>query len=334
MNDAELIEDAAARWLMRREDPHWSEANEEQLAAWLDKSMAHKAAYWRLRHGWREADRITALGDAIITHTEHRLLPRRSARISPWLSGVAALAASAALVLGLGTATWRHFAPSTENHATLAYSTPIGGRQTLALDDGSRIELNTATVIRVATRPQAREAWLDRGEAFFDIAHNPDHRFVVHAGPRTITVLGTRFSVRRDGDEVTVAVISGRVRVDDATAGAGTKAGARAAIVSKGDLAVAQANATLVAISAPAQVEAMTAWRDGRLVFDHETLAGAVAEFNRYSTRPIRIVDPAVGEMRIGGSFQIRNSEGFLDLLQSAYGLEVTATADEIEIDR
>lgn len=79
--------------------------------------------------------------------------------------------------------------------------------------------MNTATIVRTASRANGREAWLGKGEAYFNIAHRPDQPFVVHAGPRTVTVLGTRFIVRRDGEKVTVAVLSGRVRIEDATVG-------------------------------------------------------------------------------------------------------------------
>ena len=57
MTPARDIEDRAARWLIRSEDPEWSSADQGELEAWLEESMAHKAAYWRLEHGWREADR-------------------------------------------------------------------------------------------------------------------------------------------------------------------------------------------------------------------------------------------------------------------------------------
>ncbi len=72
--------------------------------------------------------------------------------------------------------------------------------------------------------------------------------------------------------------------IEDATAGAGT----RSAVIGQGDIAYAQSHGTLVALAAPARVEAMTGWRDGLLVFDNQRLGDAVADFNRYTNRPIR----------------------------------------------
>lgn len=320
------IEDIAARWLIRREEADWSTDNETAFNAWLNESMANRAAFWRLEKGWREADRIPALG-TVAAAPVVELQPRRS-----WIRGtsVAALASMAAmLALVLGTLFWFRATPA-EQPTAMAYQTVKGGRGTVRLADGSKVELNTATSIRSAMAPDAREVWLDRGEAFFDIVHRPDRRFVVHAGPRTITVLGTRFSVRREGDRITVAVLSGRVRVEDTK----PKELARPSILDKGEVAVTRGEATLVADRSVDTVESMNAWRDGLLVFDNTSLNDAVAEFNRYSRVPIRISDAGLARIRIGGSFQTRNADAFLDLLETAYGLHVERRPTEVELRR
>lgn len=328
MTQAHEIEETAARWIVRRENGDWSADDEVELAAWLDEGTAHKAAFWRLRHGWAAAERVGALGF-------HTTRPRIR-RSRPWtiLRGIGpraggAIAASLALLVGVATYTRQSSGDHPAASSQVAVQTPVGVRRTIAMHDGSRIELNTATTVRTASAGDAREVWLDKGEAYFDIAHRPDHPFIVHAGPRTVTVLGTRFTVRRDGEQVTVAVLSGRVRVEDATAGSTT----RAAVIGQGDIAYAQPHGTLFALAAPARVSAMTGWREGLLVFDNQRLADAVADFNRYTDRPIRIADPKVADMRIGGTFQIGNSAGFLDLLHSAYGLQIRSQANEIIVE-
>lgn len=331
MSRAARIEETAARWIVRREGEEWSTADERDLTVWLDETMAHRAAFWRLQHGWNQADRIGALGPHLPSPPRGRLhhARRAIARTRPVLAG--ALAATLALAVGLGTHAWRVAPPGTAPASAqmIALHTPVGTRRTVALGDGSRIELNTATLLRTTGRPDGREVWLDRGEAYFDIAHRVDRPFVVHAGTRKVTVLGTRFSVRRNGDTVTVAVLSGRVRVDDATA----DFSGRAAVIGAGDIAITRPRGTLVAVAAPARVQAITAWRDGLLMFDRTRLADAVADFNRYTTRPIRIDDPRTAEIRIGGAFRIDNSDGFLDLLHTAYGLTIRSEPDRIVVE-
>lgn len=310
------IEDQAAHWLVRRDGVDWDAADQAGLDAWLDESLAHKAAFWRLEHGWRAADRVAAVAPSP---------PRRRplAAVRGWASRhrralPTALAASIALAVAVPA--WvlqsdRATAPE------VAYRTAVGQARTIATADGSRIEMNTATVVRTRILADSREVWLDRGEAFFDIRHDENRPFRVHAGAKTVTVLGTRFSIRRDGDTVTVAVVSGRVRIDDDAAQTATS---RYSTVSAGDVAVAAGRSTLVTVDAMPRVEGLTAWRDGMVVFDRTPLDDAVTEFNRYTATPIVIDDRAVGQFRIGGAFRLDNSEGFLRLLESAYDLDVT----------
>lgn len=94
------------------------------------------------------------------------------------------------------------------------YSTTIGGRETLTFDDGSWIELNTNTTVRVAYEGRRRDAWLDKGEACFNVVHDPARSFTVTLGERRVTDLGTKFFIRRDPDRIRLALVEGRARFD------------------------------------------------------------------------------------------------------------------------
>jgi len=316
---ASEIEITAAEWLRRSEEPEWSVADQAALDAWLGESMAHKAAYWRLEHGWRMADRIRALGPSTGP------APRTAHRWPAWRYG--ALAASLCAVI-LSASLLRLERPRAAPAAVARFDTRVGGHSVVPLPDGSRIELNTGTRLRTNISERGREVWLDRGEAYFEVAHREGLTFVVHAGPRTVTVLGTKFSVRRDGDIVHVAVVEGRVRIDDSA----RDAPAASAIVTRGDVALAQGDSTLVTTRSIERVEGDLAWREGRLAFDRTTLAAAAAEFNRYNRVQIAVTDPAVASIRIGGTFQAANVEAFVRLLQEAYGLKVQRNGDRITI--
>ena len=319
MSAASDIEQRAAEWLMRREEPEWSALDESEFDAWLQESLAHKAAFWRLDHGWRQADRIGALGlDAPEPAGTRR-------PISGWWP--LAAAASLATVLLVGGVELNRPAP-TQTAAPSHFSTPVGGRKTIPLVDGSKVELNTQTVVRAAVNDRRREVWLDQGEAYFEVAHLAGRPFVVHAGNRTVTVLGTKFSVRRDGEKVTVSVIEGRVRIDDAK----QPEEVPTAIITAGDVAIAQGPSTLLSAKSQEGVAAALGWRDGILNFDHTSLADAAAEFNRYNNKQIVIGDAGTGEIRIGGTFQASNVDAFVRLLHDAYGLHVTATSNELKL--
>ena len=316
MTRSQDIEAQAADWLLRREQPQWSQADQAAFDAWLDESMAHKAACWRLEHSWRMADRIGAL-----SARDSAPRPRRTGLPLKWWQA-SALAAS--LLLATAYVGLRPRPTSSPQPSVDTFDTGIGGYRIVPLVDGSRIELNTATVLRASISKNHRDVWLDRGEAFFEVAHIEGSTFVVHAGPRRITVVGTQFSVRRDGDKVTVAVIKGRVRVEDTTRGESSAT----TTVTPGDVAIGVGSSTIVTSKPVAAVEDQLTWRDGRLVFHRNTLAEVADDFNRYNRQQLLISDPSVAAIRISGTFKAANVEAFVRLLKQAYGLKVELTAD------
>ncbi|MGC4110316.1 MAG: FecR domain-containing protein [Nocardioides sp.] len=316
--------DRAAHWLAAREEPGWNAQDEAALAAWLAEADGNKAAYWRLRHAWREADRIGALGSPTLA----RAVPDRSARRLPsrrLVLGGAIAASIVAVLFGVLVMGGGGMEPKV---ATQSYATVTGGSRVLDLADGSRVQLNTESRIRVAVSDRGREVWLDEGEAYFEVAKHEGRKFVIHAGSRDITVLGTKFSVRRKGTTVIVRVLEGRVRVHD-TAG---DVPARSSTISAGDVAMAQDTATLVVTQGSASVEGQLAWRSGMLNLDNAKLSDVAEDFNRYNRRHIIVLDSAAGALRIGGIFPVSQPDAFARLLHDAYGLKVEETPEALKI--
>jgi len=312
------IEDRAIDWLIRREEPGWSESDQTELDAWLQESMANRAAYLRARHGWAEADRVASVGELADHAAARDHAPR------PWVP--AAIAASLVMAFGIGA--WSlapHGSRSVQAQQT-RFDTPVGGRKIVKLVDGSKVELNTQTVVRMAIGRTSRDVWLDSGEAYFEVARRDGESFVVHAGKRTITVLGTKFSVRRDRDRVTVNVVEGRVRVDDGLGG-----NSSAAIITAGDTAITRDGSTLIAAKSEERVEGALAWREGMLSFNLKPLSEVAAEFNRYNRTQLT-VDPSAAAIPIGGTFRASNVDAFARLLHDAYGLTTEQQGDSVRI--
>lgn len=324
MSRAEQASHCAARWVLAQEEDGWTETDQAEFEAWLAKSDGNRTAYLRLRHSWREADRISALQRG---HPEspERLEQRPRNR---WHLP-AAIAASIMLVIG-GAYLSRQ--PALDSAARLVvadtYSTPVGGRRTISFADGSKVELNTSSKVRTSVFPDKREVWLDQGEAFFEVAHRKGQPFIVHAGNRQVTVLGTKFLVRRNGDKVTVSVLEGRVRVDEIDRGQAV----RTSVIAAGDIAIAQGRATLVAARSEVKVEDALAWRQGMLSFDQVNLGEIAVEFNRYNRKKIVVTAPDAAAIRIGGMFPSNDPDAFVRLLRDAYGLKIQETATEINI--
>ena len=311
MSRAQQAEERAAAWIIAQEDGPWTEAEQVAFEAWLNEADGHRTAFLRLRHSWRAADRIGALGTGLpLGAAEHRKVERR------WLP--AAIAAS--LLAIAGTSYFVTQADRSEPVTVVAqsYKTPVGGQKLVGLSDGSRVQLNTASALRTALSQTQREVWLDEGEAFFDVAHLEGRPFIVHVGNRRVTVLGTKFSVRRDGDKVIISVLEGRVRLDQADR---TRA-PHSAVIAGGDIAFARGDA-LVTTRSEDRVENALAWRTGMLAFDQARLEDVAKEFNRYNSRKIIIADAETGNFRIGGIFPASDPEAFVRLVGEAYGLRI-----------
>ena len=175
----------AAVWLERRDCADWSLKDQTELDEWLAQSPGHMVAFLRAEAAWIRADRFSAFGPA---------MPESAAPSRLFAPMLLKIAAALGLVAVLGVAA---SAMLSRPHERI-YSTPIGGRETISFADGSRIELNTDTVLRARMTTEERVVWLDKGEAFFRIKHDAAHPFVVMVGDHRVTDLGTKFMVRRD----------------------------------------------------------------------------------------------------------------------------------------
>jgi len=211
-----------------------------------------------------------------------------------------------------------------------SFSTPIGGHESITLADGSQIELNTDTALRVADSAHQRLVWLDRGEAYFKIRHNAARPFVVRIGNHRVTDIGTAFTIRRDANQIEVSLLEGRARLE--TANLWEKS--NVAILSSGDLAVAGTHGLSVTKKPLPMLARELAWRSGKLVFDHVTLADAAAQLNRYNHRQVVIVDPSVALLAIDGTFPVSGVSEFSHAAKEVFGLRVEQLGDETVISR
>lgn len=317
-SNARDIKVRAAAFLEQRDCGDWSEVDQVALAAWLAEFSAHRIAYLRLSAAWSRTERLAAL------RSPHGALRTPVPRHALWRR-LAGGAAGLLVVAALGVASANFMLQPRER----IYSTALGGHQTVRLDDGSRIELNTNTTLRAAVNMHRRMVWLDGGEAFFQIAHGTGHPFIVMAGDHRVTVLGTKFLVRRDTHRLEVSVVEGRVRFD----GADGQPSPQSAYLTQGDVVVA----TSSVVSSPKQsAQALASelgWRRGVVVFDNTTLADAAAEFNRYNQQKL-VVDTSVAKLTIGGTFRTSDIKLFARVAKDILGLRVETRGDTDVISR
>jgi transmembrane sensor len=312
---AQKVRTEAAAWLERRQRPEWSADDQSALDAWLAAAPTNMVSYLRVEAAWTRANRLGALRQPM--RDAAALPPRRN--FGRFLS-MAAAAVGAAAVIG-GVAATYFLMPQQKS-----YATQVGGHEILALKDGSQIELNTSTVVRVSQNKTERKVWLEKGEAYFRIKHDPAHPFVVMVGGHRVTDLGTTFLVRRDKDRVKVALIEGLAQFDGGNE--------QHATLKPGDVVVASAQKMSLKKETTTDMAEGLGWRHGLLIFKYTTLADAAAEFNRYNDRKLVIADPAVGRMKIVGTFATNNVAAFADVAEDILHLKVTHSEDQIVIAR
>lgn len=332
----DAVTQAASLWLDRRTSGDMTPEQQADFAAWIAEPE-HKQAYERLE---RTLQNVRGARDEIgVARLRAEARSRaKAARGNRW---VAAIAACFALffVGGVGSTLWFvGVGPQPERADTVAaisdpgltaprgtlIETAAGERLTITLDDGTEVTLNTRTQLEVRYSAGERVVALVEGQALFDVAHDASRPFIVDAGDQRVRALGTQFDVRRAEAGVEVTLLEGRVVVEEL--GLARSTAAEPEPVHVAELAPGEqfisATAELQAEIRDADIERVTSWRRGRMVFRDTSLAEAVAEANRYAVRQIVLADEEMAALRISGSFPTDQVDAFVEALTIYFPLE------------
>lgn len=284
----------------------------------------HAAAYAETERLWRGMDGLSGhpelqrLASEALRGTEprHGMASRRRGWRLP-VALAASLAACALLVAG-----YLQLRPPAA--PPVEYATAAGQRETVVLEDGSRLTLNGDTALSVDYGRDARRLTLARGEAVFEVAHDARRPFRVRAGAGEVTALGTRFQVRNQPERVTVSLLEGSVSVRRQDTGERLR-------LDPGQQALLAAGETGIA-SRPVDVEVVSSWTRGRLLFRATPLAEVLEEVNRYAPIPLRLADPVLGGTPVSGTFPIGDGESVALGLQALLPIRAEIGADAIEL--
>ena len=324
--DARCLVEAAA-WQLRLSEEgleqtpefeRWLLADARHQDAWdrvqspLDFISEHQASPETLQ--WRRV----ALANAQKAARARWLDPTRARR-----ARTGAVAAAAALLGGVALFAWYLERPD-------VYQTQIGERRSIALADGSHVELDSATQLLVRYSSHARELTLTRGQARFDVAHDVERPFSVTAGAEKVVAMGTAFNVDLSGTKLVVTLIEGRVVVLPKrdglsftalfTQGPPTASHLSTELARRG-IELNPGQRLEVSVSgktsdiAPANLERSNAWQSGQLIFDDAPLNTVVEQVNRYARRPLVLRDENAGRERVSGVFSTDDIDGFVDTL-------------------
>jgi transmembrane sensor len=305
VNELELIEARASRWLAARDAADATAEQAAEFNRWLDADIRHRVAFLKLEATWRRTDRLRDVRPLDRAVDPELLGPPDLRR--RWSMGLAA-----GVVLALLTGFWSY----QQHFSWHGYETRVGGFSRIVLEDGSVIDLNTNSEVRVRFG-RTREVRLLRGEGRFQVAHDSARPFTVTAADAAVRAVGTAFTVRlREGEQVDVLVSEGKVAVASSRV-------QRTPPLNAGEAAVVLPDRVSVSRVEPQLLARRLAWTSGKLEFRGETLGEAVEEFKRYNRRQIRLATASLNTLRVGGSFGATDPESFASALGSAFKLQV-----------
>jgi len=368
----------AAEWWVRLQEPDVARADREEFIDWLRESALHVAEMLRIAqvHGalehfqkWTclstegsdEPENVVALPQSILKEERGgeplRTSPAAEERGAPGETTLKrrprrgrffALAASVAFLALWGA--WSFWGLRSQT-----IETERGERREVALTDGSVLEVDPETRLRIRFDEHARRVALERGRALFRVAKDPDRPFLVQADGTTVRAVGTAFAVDRQKKGVVVTVAEGKVAVfatqpedpqesrqtansregTDTAEGEGTvtspstpagpsRARNRAQLFLTAGQQVRMESSGSAEPVRKVDSDRELAWAKGRLVFDNETLAAAIEEFNRYNRVQLHVVDEALAKRLVSAVFDASDPESFIAFIQTVAPVRIT----------
>ena len=353
--DREQAEIRAAQWIASI-DRGLTQAEENELNDWLAQSPMHSDVLIQCAAMWDKLDVLSPIAkllpieeqDFAVEHsqTDSGLVSLDQQKARPlWLAFP--LAASLLLLLS-GVLAYLSFdnVPGSADDSVVTkldsalpspvprgkvYQTEVGEISSVSLPDGSELQLNTGSKIRVVFDKRQRHIELLSGEVFFDVAHDTSRPFVVSAGAERVTALGTAFSVDATlGEATEVLVTEGKVRINrQFTQG---QSAYQDVILTPGQKVVINENDTQV--SNGHNVDMLLAWREGMLIFEGESLAEVIREIDRYTPLTFKIMDQKIAAIEVGGFFKTGDMNQLLLILEQNFGVTSYRLGNEVLLSK
>ncbi len=344
--DTTDIRNEAFSWIAQLET---GELSPEDLAAfeeWIGRSPRHYSEIRQLAEMSKQVNSLADLSGALKVEKKQQkgFVRKVGLNAIKWRNGILA-AGLAMCALGV---TWNL---NTEmNSPTFQLATQVGGVEETALLDGSSVKLNTNSEIEVEFDETERRIFLHKGEAFFDVAHDPEKPFSVYVEGRRITAVGTAFAVRKSANGLTVTVTEGKValgRIGNENSvlphgiGELEKLGdvsehLKGQIISAGQKVKYSGvlNTPIVEELTPKDMSRQLSWRAGFLEFDKMRLIDVVEEMQRYTSTNIKLEDQELGELKFGGVFKAGETDAFFEALEYSFNIDVVRNSDLVVISR
>jgi transmembrane sensor len=334
----------AGDWLLRLQADHIEQHELAEWVEWYGSDVENRAAFEEMQASY-EALRL--MPNARREHLVERVMgpaaeeilrpkpqdekrqglwSRIKSYLQPgdmWLGRrerIFAACAGACIAFSVSFGLW--YAATTNRPAmvqTSVYRTERGQLAIVNLSDGSQVRIGAKSSVFVSFTEEGRYLVLEGGEAFFNVAHDPNRPFVVQAGSISVRALGTEFSIRRAEERVMVTVSRGIVDVQHPTDTTESKDKVR---VGAGERVTLSSTNSDLAVMA-SEPGAALAFQSGRLEFVDEPLRAVVATINRYSDRELILTDAQLGDMSFTGTVYEGRVDEWLQAVQEVFPIRV-----------
>jgi transmembrane sensor len=328
--DLKDAEREASEWIARLNADDVSPGDRARFEAWRTSNPLHARVYGEISETW---ERFTAAGPWVRAvsfaqgmNEAAEFRPRRR-----WVHAAAAVAMVVAVATSLVAS---RIASETR------FKTAVGEQATVSLPDGSTMQLNANSFARVIYSKHSRVIRLERGEAFFTVAHDVQRPFWVVGGGSWVRAVGTAFNVDERTTGVLVTVSEGVVKVGSTGPLLGAApsdemiARVPTAVLAAGQQADLEGGTTATRKLSSTELARSVAWRDGTLYFENRPLGEVVTELSRYTALQLVVEDERLRQLPVGGTFQANSqgAEALLTMLQQGVGLTVRREGDRAYI--
>jgi transmembrane sensor len=333
------LRDEAAEWFAIMRGPE-ADARREEFEAWLARGALHRTAYNRIAETFSLGK---ALKDGGATD-DINAQPGDASR--PKLEAFKMVGLALGLVVGATAIYFGFLNPGGQNRSVTQVASDtsassdrnddqlqsqLGEIREVRLKDGSRVTLDTDSLVLANYSEARRDVRLIRGRARFVVEHD-QRPFIVAAGDGTITALGTVFDVALERDDrVVVQLLNGALDVRVPAAAVSGTAPIRLAPGQQLVFRAEKASAPVKVTSSPVSDRQ---WPEGVREYDGVPLADLVTEANRYATGPMLVASADIRDTRVSGTFRITDSKRLAENLANLLGLTVTGTRDKLLLSR
>lgn len=297
----------AIQWLSRLNQPKCSVKVRQQFQIWLHASVENTEAFNMIEQFWScYADLQTLACQEL---QQARGFAKRQQQIKRRRGMGLCLLGLMMVYLGSDFDHWLSF-------GARSYRTAKGQSLNLQLSDGSHIQLNTDSRLLVADLFGWRKVWLQQGEAWFDIHHDPNNTFVIETAQGRIEDIGTRFNILTDRAKTIVTVEEGRIELVFGEARLAVDENQQAILDAKGHWQHKTVTDT----------DTIAAWRSGLLIFQNQSLSDVLQQLSRYHQVEFTLAQDALKHKLISGRFVTHDLPASLHTLALGMNLEITLT--------